>query len=386
MSEVFSHLSEQELEHLMKRYYEKEKVTDLISEYNLQIKRGEITKHFPPEVLEENCCYCNINLIRSRCSREYKWWRNTPGHCPSCGHKDGGSCVCKNCSDLELLHLETEKQFKQMFVDKWLNIEQHEKINLEDLSLTDKIFLGALLREGISEDYTYIKPIGSFVNRLTPTHELRSEIIEKLEAIKAIVIHPDSDFESIEITSYNEGIYEYYPYQVKWSLNITSNELSNSQLIELIMNPSDLDNSQTDEVFQLWKTIALHESIEYFKYSVIRIFGVDYEIGEKTKTVLRELTTDYSVAQICSILYSATNNALRYRVEKGVSVKHAANSIIGNAQSYGEKAKINNWNIQNYYRNKACPESALSKFFFERVIKIGYEGFSEVPRIDKLQK
>lgn len=75
---------------------------------------------------------------------------------------------------------------------------------------------------------------------------------------------------------------------------------------------------------------------------------------------------------------------MRFRVEKGASTKHAVNSIIGNAQSYGEKARINNWNILKSYRNNNCLESALSKFFFERIIKIGYEGFSEVPDVCKI--
>jgi hypothetical protein len=63
MNEVFSHLSAQELEQLMKRYYENEKISILISDYKLQIKQGQLVKHFPPEVLEENCCYCDIKLI-----------------------------------------------------------------------------------------------------------------------------------------------------------------------------------------------------------------------------------------------------------------------------------------------------------------------------------
>jgi hypothetical protein len=136
---------------------------------------------------------------------------------------------------------------------------------MDDLSLTDKIFLGAFLREGISEDYSYIKPIVSFVNPLTPTYEFCAEIINRLKSIKALVIHPDTFFEYIEITDYDNGKYKYYPYHVRWSINVKSNEFNHSQLIESLVNPKDFDNSQNDEILQLWKKIALYESVEYFK-------------------------------------------------------------------------------------------------------------------------
>lgn len=75
------------------------------------------------------------------------------------------------------------------------------------------------------------------------------------------------------------------------------------------------------------------------------------------------------------------SNRWRFKVEKDVSTKHAANTIIGSAQSFAERAKINGWNIQKYHRVKECPESALSKFFFERILPIGYMGFDEKPHI-----
>lgn len=383
MEGKLSHLSKEQIEELMKRYYEKEKVSDLISEYNLEIKHGGLAKHLPPEVLEENCSYCDVKLIRIRGSREYEWWRKTPGHCPNCGHQDDESCSCKKCKDLEWIKQEREKLHKQEFIDRWVD-SKDEKINLEDLTLIDKIYLGALLREGISEDYSFIKPIEYFINPLAPTNELCLEIIIRLKEIKAIAVHPTTEHKYIIIKEYESGHYSYFPYEVKWSLNVKSDEFNKVEMIESIINPKDLDNSQNDEALQLWKQLALYESIEYLKHSVANTLGIDCEIREKTKAVLSELGNDYSVAQIYGIIYKATNNALRFRAEKGVPIKHAANSIIGNAQSYGERAKINNWDLQKYNREKACHESALSKFFFERIIKIGYDGFKEVPNISKM--
>jgi len=384
MNEKLSHLSEKQVQELIERYYDKEKVSDLISDYNLKFRPSQLVKHFPPEVLEKKCTYCDFNLIKPRVSRDYQSWKTIPEYCPNCGHEDSGICSCQSCKALEWHQKDRERQEKQDFIDIWLNHEDEEKIDLDDLSFTDKVFLGALLREGISEDYNYIKAIERFITPLTPTLEFRSEIINRLSEIGAIVIHQSTDSEFIEIVDYEEGNYRYYTYKVKWTLNVQSNELNKVSLVDSIINPSDIGNEDCEEAFLLWKKIALYESIEYFEHSVNNILGIDYNIGDKTRTVLNDLTTDYSVSQIYGILYKSTNNALRFQAERGVSMKHASNTIVGNAQSFAERARINKWELQKYNRIKDCPQSALSRFFFERIIKIGFDGFNEIPSLNRI--
>lgn len=386
MNDKLSHLSEKEIQELIERYYNKEKVSDLISEYNIKLRPSQLVNNFPPEVLETKCIYCDINLIKSRVSRDYQSWKTIPKYCPNCGHEDGSFCSCKNCKAIEWHQKDRERQEKQDFIDIWLNHEGKEKVELSELSFTDRVYLGALLREGISEDYNYIKSIENFISPLTPTYEFRSEIIDRLNEINAIVIHQSTDSEFIEIVDYEDGNYRYYPYKVKWALNVKSNDLNKVPLIESIINPSDLEEDSFEEAFLLWKKIALYESIEYFEHSVNNILGIDYKIGDKTRTVLNDLTNDYSVSQIYGMLYKSTNNALRFQAENGVSMKHASNTIVGNAQSYGERARINNWDLQKYNRIKNCPQSALSRFFFERIIKIGFDGFNEIPDLKKIMK
>ncbi|MCD8435928.1 hypothetical protein LNJ03_11560 [Tenacibaculum dicentrarchi] len=384
MNKKLSHLSEKEVQELIKRYYDKEKVSDLISNYKLDLTPSQLVKHFPPEILDSKCIYCDINLIKPRVSKGSTSWKKNLEFCPDCGHENEGICSCENCKNIEWLQEDRKRQEKQDFLDIRLSYKDEDKIEFEDLSFTDKIYLGALLREGISEDYNYIRPIESFITPLTPTYEFRSEIINRLSEINAIVIHQSTESEFIEIVDYENGEFRYYTYKVKWALNVKSDKLNKIPLIESIINPSNIEKENLEEAFLLWKKIALYESIEYFEHSVNNILDIDYNIGDKTRTVLNDLTNDYSVSQIYGILYKATNNALRFQAERGVSMKHASNTIVGNAQSYAERARINNWELQNYNRIKSCPQSALSKFFFERVIKIGFDGFNKIPNLDKI--
>lgn len=385
MKEKLSHLSEKQINELIERYYNKEKVSDLIAEYNLDIRPNQLVKHFPPEILEIECKHCGNNLIRARVSRDNSHWHSIPEFCYKCGHINVDFCSCDNCRISDMNYQEESEREKQNFIDIWLTYYDDEKIDIKDLSFTDKIYLGAFLREGLSEDYNYIKPIEEFINPLAPTSEFRSKIIDRLVEIDAIHVHKNTDPDLIEIVDYDKGSYKYYTYKVLWALNIKKGELNKVPLIESIINPNDLIESDYEEAFLLWKKIALYESLEYFEHSTSNILGIDYKIGEKTRTVISDLVNDYSVSQIYGILYKSTNNALRFQVEKEVSMRHASNTIVGNAQSFGERAKVNKWELQKYNRIKNCPQSALSKFFFERVIKIGYDGFNEVPRLDLIK-
>ena len=384
MSDKLAHLSDKQIKELIDRYYNNEKVSDLIKDYKLDLRPSQLVKSFPPEVLSIECDYCEVNLIRQRKSRGS--WREEEGTCPNCGHSEYPFCSCKSCLEIEKFRKEIEQQKKQEVLNQILFYDEFNKIELGSLSFTEKVYLGALLREGISEDYNRINPLITFVNPLAPTVEFQNEIIKLLKTKKAIVIHPNTTPESIVVDDAETGSYSYYPHHVTWMLNVKKEDLNKVPLIDLVTNPAGLTSKDYEEALELWKIIALNEVIEYFDHSVNNILGVDYSIGDKTITVFNDLLRDYSVSQIYGIIYRSVNNALRFRVEKGATLKHAANTIIGNAQNYAERAKVNNWNLPKYKRIKECPESALSKFFFERILRIGYNGFNEVPNMAMLRE
>lgn len=377
MNDKLSHLSEKQIQELIERYYsKKDRVKDLIKEYNIKTTPSQLCNLFPPKKTNEICPYCNINFVISYQSRDY-YWGNKSSFCPICEHIEDTFCKCYNCQKKEQKRIQSERQSKIEFLQTVLHIDESNKIELDNLSFEEKVYLGAFLREGISEDYNYIKPIESFINPLAPTKDFTKEIIEILIEKEFIVIHPDSDTDCFNSIDYDTGRYSYYFYKVKWALNIYQEGVNKIPLIESLIMPTDINNSE--EAYLLWKKISLYEVLEYFIYSVNNVLDVEYGIGEKTTSIFNDLLNDFSVSQIYTIIYRSVNNALRFRVEKDVSTKHAANTIIGSAQSFAERAKINGWNIQKYHRVKECPESVLSRFFFERILSIGYAGFDEKP-------
>lgn len=386
MSDKLSKLSREEIDTLISRYYGNERVADLIKEYKLDLSPSSLVNQFPPEILDDKCIYCDVNIIKPRMPKTYHSRGIENMYCPNCKHDPVGFCLCNNCQEQEQKQRDLARLHKQAFIDKWITIDEDKMIDLDSLTFTDRVYLGALLREGLSEDCDYIMPIIDFVNPIAPTDEFITEIIQRLFDIKAIVIHPNTDYRSIEIIDYENGQYNYYPREVKLALNIRNEGLSQIEIVESLISPTDILESDYEEAFSLWKKNALYESIEFFLYLIRKHFRINYSIGEKTKTVLNDLLNDYSVAQIYRILYYARERATLFESDFGATKRHASNTIIGKAQSYGEYIKSEGKDMFKYKRIKECPESALSRFLFERILKIGNRGFNEKPSMSHIAK
>ncbi len=376
MNDKLAHLSTNELHELIDRYYKREKVTVLIKDYNIDTTPNSLVHLFPPKEIDELCPFCNVKLILEYQSRE-RSWQNSP-YCPNCNHQKDRYCRCVNCKMAEQLRIKIEQQEAQDFLQSlFYDSTKYQKVDIESFSFEEKIYIGALLREGISEDFNFINPIASFDNPLAPTPTFISEIINILADKKAIAVHPESNLYCFKD---KEGNYKYLPLEVKWVLNIQKKGVDYISLIESLITPDEM-NFSNEEAYQLWKKISLHEVLEYLCYKIGKVFKIEYNAGKKTITVINDLLREYSVSQIYTIIGSSIGKAASFKLEFGAIPNHAANTVIGKAQNYAERAKVKNWDILKSGRLKDCPESALSMYFFERVLKIGYVGFDEKPRI-----
>ena len=114
MQKDLGHLSSEEIEALMQRYYNGEAASRLIKEYKLSVRAAELYKLFPPEVYPNYSCeYCDEFLVINRPSKATKDFPKYERdlYCPICGHKPfQAHCRCKNCLEEEqLLRIEQLK-------------------------------------------------------------------------------------------------------------------------------------------------------------------------------------------------------------------------------------------------------------------------------------
>lgn len=371
------HLSQEDVNRLMERYYDGENVKKLIKEYNINVAPNCLVKLFPPLKVDNYLCeYCKTNLVMERLSKSFKYIERHESefYCPNCYHRPYiKNCQCKNCLEkAEKIKKEKEEKLKIYFSNVYAPVE------FDTISFENKVYLGALCRALLKENLYEICPYVKVNIKITPLKGFLINIYRNLSKARIIVVSPLSDINAFVWNK--EGIpNEYYIEEVEYYLNLSFGE-EKYDMFNKILNPDYYNNSLAGEGFYLWKKIAVEECIEYLLYQLRKV-SFEFSPGEKTYKTFEMILNDFSVSQIYGIIWKSVSEASRLYLEKRMTKKHAANSVIGACERYADRAKINKWNLVSYNRIPDLPQSILSEFFFYKVLKIGDKGFYSVPQI-----
>ena len=385
--EKLRHLTMLQIESLMNKYYNGVKANDIIKEYNIDTISSKLYTLFPPIICEDIICpVCNEPMYKERDSRSSYSWNKKKPFCAICGHTDEIICKCNYCiAEREKIRKLNEERKVRILQEKREKIKKVYDLNIvpinySELNFREKVFLGALLRTSLSEDMEVILPLNNAERELAPTIGYIKEILSYLIDKGIISVDSNSSIDAF-LDSNEEKDIEfpnvYYITMVKYRINIVGDE-DIKNILSKIINPKSFSDADKEDALNIWKEIALEECIEYFEYQMKSV-RFDFNIGEKTIAIFKDLLENFSVSQIYGIIYKSVANATKYYQESSVSKKQAANSVIGGCQRYAERAMINNWELAKYSRIKELPQSVISEFFFDRVTGVGSLGFNMPP-------
>ena len=108
-----SHLSDDEIEKLIKDYYDGVKIKDIIEIYKIDCQPSSFRKILPAIETEQVCLYCNHKLQIQYLSRNYSSF-NTELICPECGHEpENEYCPCNTCRERAREEKRKEQQKKE---------------------------------------------------------------------------------------------------------------------------------------------------------------------------------------------------------------------------------------------------------------------------------
>lgn len=377
MYKDLSHLTDAEINTLIGRYYSSESAQKLIQEYDLSVRPSGLYKLFPPEVYENYLCeYCDVALVTARRSKTYNHLpkREEDLFCPVCGHRPYYSgCKCNNCvREAAQIEAEQKGQISACYS------KSRTPVAFSALSFEGKVFLGALCRALLKENLYEISPYENSDVVIAPSSNLCYELYNTLIREEAIVVSPLSSLSAFD-TDADNFPYTFYPYNATYNLNLQFPP-NKQDLFTEILNPSYYSSEFSLEALSLWKKIAIAECIEYLQYQLASV-GFTFSPGEKTHKTFEIILNNFSISQIYGIIWKSVADASKLYLEKGLAKKHAANSVIGACERYAERAKINHWDLVSYHRVRDLPQSALSLFFFNRVLSIGDMGFEVPPTI-----
>lgn len=385
--EKLRHLTMLQIESLMNKYYNGVKASDIIKEYNIDTTSSKLYSLFPPIICEDIICpVCNEPIYKERDSKSSYSWNKKKPFCAICGHTDEIICKCNYCiAEREKVRKLNEERKVRILQEKREKIKKVYDLNIvpvnySELNFREKVFLGALLRTSLSEDMEVILPLNDAERELAPTIGYIKEILSYLIGRGVVSVDSNSSIDAF-LDSNEEKDIEfpnvYYITMVKYRINIVGDE-DIKNILSKIINPKSFSDADKEDALNIWKEIALEECIEYFEYQMKSV-RFDFNIGEKTIAIFKDLLENFSVSQIYGIIYKSVANATKYYQESSVSKKQAANSVIGGCQRYAERAMINNWELAKYSRIKELPQSMISEFFFDRVIGVGSLGFNMPP-------
>ncbi len=386
------HLSEEQIQTLITRYYNQEKISTLLHEYQIDCPPNNLIRLFPPVILgDEHCCYCGTPMHRHWVSRGYSKHSDQNISCPSCGHRQDNKngCRCNNCREerkREELRLQEsyERAIRSFCQSNWPPPTSQQDVATLDLK-TAVAFL-ALVRTCLFVDHTNsdqathtsltLEALARTTIPFAPMGPLGADLLNILLIEGLIGISESSPVDAFEFE--NGKLADYYPSRVRWNITAQDPERLLAEITDIADERCKWPANWTQQVKDLWLEIALEECKEFFRYTA-RERGLPNASEKSNETMLKNLLKDFSVAQCYRIIWGGAQQASDFLVRKRCSKQHAANYSVGCCQRWSDRARAEDWEVKHFKRNFNLPRSALSHTFFDLFLKIGEDGFNLVP-------
>lgn len=391
-----SHLSDEQIEALLARYYEGARTADLVVEFGIDARASDLFKLFPPRVVDIQCPHCETELWQKLRSKSAT---SAPlPYCPACGHEHTEGtyrrCHCEGCrKHLAGIDAAIEEKKRHLVQQGYPTVIIWENPNVDhllgQLTLRDAVFLSALYRNAhIDAAGTAGGPYAK-ERPLSPTTELTKNMLGHLSGRRLISVSSSSPLECFEFDDELTRVTAHYVFKVRYRIfpMLPAGMIAEAMLAIDAMARDGFwleQEGAADHALSLWKELALHECLETFEHQG-QLHKLQPPAGEKTIVTFQALLEDLSVAQVYNIVWSSARNAAAYYQRGGITKQQASNSMVGSCRTRADKAKVDGWEIKPYGRNYERPRSELSHVLHDVFLKIGEIGFNAKPSRHLLQ-
>lgn len=277
----------------------------------------------------------------------------------------------------ELIKQRYERFKPVIHFKKSADLSLKSPVDFDDLSLKDRLYLGAVLVACLSEDQEQIYSLSESNQRLAPGKEYETKILCHLWHSGILVLDPHSNVKALSLDG--DGDYRAKLHQVRWILNVKSmGNMSRAKLLTELVQPGLIDSENQGEATELWREVACEEGLEYLQHKRDSV-QLSAEISDKTREYFNDLIQRYSTAQLYNIVWNSVRNAVMFQREKGLSNAHAANLVASQCKQYGDKVEAEGWALKAYRREFDLPQTIVSQLLYNRLLGIGEMGFNNVP-------
>jgi len=384
-----SHLTEQQVEELYRRYLNGEKSAVLISEYKIPGYVHSLLKVLPPIVSKDlTCPYCLLPMWVRRHAKGTSATLRQPYKCVRCEHRHIATgygrekrCSCTECDKVRQLELAEQADRNRRELEKRYGAPG-APVPLTSLSFVQKLVLLALLDDGRTAGGDSIEPLDA-VGRgepLAPSEDYSKELIKDLIEQGALAVDLASDIKAFDRSS-GCPISNYFA--VRWIANVAlesgmrcpRDSLYAALYQELSAGVQALWKS---ELYALMFRLAREESLQYI-HVLAREVSFVFSAEGSAKTVIGQLLQNFSVSHIYYFARLAVRNAAHfYATGNSKGRTHASNTIPRNMLRTSQDALARDWR-KTAYRDTRIPQSALQRLLYDVVLKDSGACFSKSP-------
>ncbi|WP_075603201.1 hypothetical protein [Saccharicrinis aurantiacus] len=324
------------------------KINEIIEQFNLEkIAANTFVRKLPSiQCYDIICPDCQVVSWIDNRSRQVK----SKPYCPIC--KEVLICDFDPISHQRKLAIQKEHEIleRKMNPDYYDHEVSISRSQYEKLTLFQKVFLGSIIQAIIEDDLSTVK--GKLLKEF------------KIFPIDAILNNNLSDLgisESLDYTDYKYNI----------DISVTKELLNCNNKLEASLK----------EQFILWKEIAMAESKEYL-IGEMQHNNFRYHHDNKFNEIFNNLLQEHSVSQTFHLINKSVTDACKLYAQKGNRYL-AENSIIGACSRMADYYPTRGWPIVKYERRWNF-QSLMSQYFFNKLLKIGNEGFNHPPSLELL--
>lgn len=359
-----AHLSADEIDSLISRYYSKLPIAPLLAQYRIDCSSSQLFAILPPVLSSELCPNCGNHMVQLRLSRSSYRDENKYGlHCLSCKHREK-YCKCTHCRHKKKENIKSDIRIVKAATNGFQKTTR--QIRASNLSLGQAISLFALIwRYAPSKAKSFI-PLD--VTKLSntsfaPDGTYRYDLICHLVDAGLIV-------QSDHALSTGFSIQQGELLTAKVSKYNFSNEISAELISDLeeLIGTCNWPVQWYEQLSDVAIELAIAECTEFFYCCAsARRFP---RINEKPiNAMIRNVLEDFTIGQSFRIIQSGAQYAADFLVRNDSTPSIAAHYMIEASQHFANKARQEHWSLKALPRNAKCPRSIISMILYDFILQ-----------------
>lgn len=366
---AIEHLSPADIDTVIERYVAGEKISALISRFNIKCPPNGLWKVLPPRVLPEICSVCGGTMIQEWKShmRGKPFWI----HCSLCLHQNTEECGCDHCREQRALRAEEEnarraaETFKAVVAQRERNPRLIDSISSLSLPLA-VAFLAFSRCSQVIDDGVYGR-LDDCPVPYAPDGEYKMTLLNSLCRAGLVSL---SGYSAIGTISYEGLRLSYISDEVHWSGDVNEN----IKLVKEIEACGLTGNWPADwhgEVESVWLQLAMGECREFYD-SCRTQRELASESDQVISGMLQNILRDFSVGQCFRIIWQGAESALNIARNCGTFTSE----MVRSCQQWADEARSQKYPVKPLKRHRR--RSMMSYVLFDVMLKIGERGFTDV--------